>query len=123
MISGVVTANGEAVVRLEVLGPDGDQEIEAVMDTGFNGSLTLPSHMVAALELPLVGDRQATLADGSQVLMKMHLARILWHEGREHEVLALRAEGGPLVGMELMHGNRVILDVVEDGHVTIDALP
>ncbi|MGH3085729.1 MAG: clan AA aspartic protease [Rubrobacteraceae bacterium] len=124
MISGAVTADGEAVIRLEILGPDGERRgIEAVLDTGFNGSLTLPAHMTAALELPLVGERQATLADGSQVVLEMHLAGILWHEGREHEVLALRADGGPLIGMELLYGNRVVLNVVENGEVVIDALP
>lgn len=107
MISGAVTANGEAIIRLEILGPDGGRrEIEAILDTGFNGSLTLPTDIVSALSLPLVGDRRATLADGGEVLMDMHLARVLWHEGREYEVLVLRAEGGPLVGMELMYGNR-----------------
>lgn len=124
MISGVVTENGEAILRLEVLGPDGGRrEVEAVLDTGFNRSITLPGHLVNELRLPKAGSQNAILADGSEVLMDMHLARILWHEGREREVLALRADGGPLLGMELLHGNRVILDVVENGEVAIDILP
>lgn len=123
MISGVVTANGEAIIRLELLGPDGGRrEIEAVMDTGFNGFLTLPNDVISALGLPLAGDRRATLADESEVSMDMHLAHIIWHEGREYDILVLRAEGGPLLGMELLHGNRVVLDVIEDGDVSINAL-
>ncbi len=123
MISGVVTANGEAIIRLEILGSNGGrEEIEAILDTGFNRSLTLPGRLVDELHLPEVGSQTATLADGSEVLMDVHLARILWHEGREHEVLVLRADGGPLLGMELLYGNRVILDVIEDGEVSINVL-
>jgi predicted aspartyl protease len=87
------------------------------------GSLTLPAHMIAVLELPLVGQRRATLADGSQIVLDMYLARMLWHEGREREVLILQAEGGPLVGMELLHSNRVVINVVDEGEVIIDAMP
>ena len=43
MITGVVTANYEATIPLVVHGAHGQQEtIEAVIDTGFTGSLTLP---------------------------------------------------------------------------------
>jgi predicted aspartyl protease len=94
-----------------------------VIDTVSNGSLTLPAHMIAVLELPLVGQRRATLADGSQIVLDMYLSRMLWHEGREREVLILQAEGGPLVGMELLHSNRVVINVVDEGEVIIDAMP
>lgn len=40
MITGVVTADREAVMRLSVRGPTAQEhEIEAVIDTGFDGSL------------------------------------------------------------------------------------
>ena len=42
MIAGVVTADHEAIIRLAVRGPTGlEQEIEAVVDTGFDGWLKL----------------------------------------------------------------------------------
>lgn len=124
MISGTVTPALEAVIPLAVIGSDEEsQEVEAVIDTGFTGFLTLPNREIAALGLPLVGNQSVTLADGSQVLLGMHLVRILWHEGREHEVLVLQAEGGPLVGMELPYGNRVVMNVVDEGEVIIDAMP
>jgi predicted aspartyl protease len=38
MITGVVTADREAVIRLTVRGPVGQEhEVEAVIDTGFDG--------------------------------------------------------------------------------------
>jgi hypothetical protein len=38
-------------------------------------------------------------------------------------VLVLQADGGPLVGMSLLYGSRMTLDIVDDGDVIIDALP
>ena len=43
MIEGNVNVHLEAVVTLPLLGPEGQaREIDAVVDTGFNGYLILP---------------------------------------------------------------------------------
>jgi hypothetical protein len=42
MITGAVTADREAVIRMVVRGPAGqEQEVEAVVDTGFDGRFAL----------------------------------------------------------------------------------
>lgn len=52
MITGVVSTDLEATIRLRVQGPCGQQrEIEVVIDTGFNGSLTLPTLLSIAFLL------------------------------------------------------------------------
>ena len=49
MITGVVTSFHQATIRLIVRGPTGQaQEIEAVIDTGFDDALTLPPTDIAA---------------------------------------------------------------------------
>lgn len=51
MLTGVVTARHEAMIRLSVHHANGqEQEIEAILDTGFSGSLTLPPEIIATLE-------------------------------------------------------------------------
>jgi predicted aspartyl protease len=53
MITGLVTSFYQATIRLIVRGPTGQaQEVEAVIDTGFDGALSLPSADIAALGLP-----------------------------------------------------------------------
>jgi predicted aspartyl protease len=53
MITEVVTSFYQATIRLIVRGPTGHaQEIEAVIDTGFDGALSLPPADIAALGLP-----------------------------------------------------------------------
>lgn len=69
MMTGTVNALREAVLRLVVLGPGGrEREVEAVIDTGYNGSLTLPPYLVAELGLPFRVRSSATLGDGSTSL-------------------------------------------------------
>ena len=122
MITGQVTANREAVIELEIVSSNQKTErVEAVIDTGFNGYLTLPSDLVNRLNLQLAGNRRATLGDGNTVVLDVYLAKAIWH-GQERELLVLQAEGGPLVGMSLLYGNRVILTIVNGGDVTIDPI-
>ena len=48
MIEGAVNAHYEAVVRLPLLDSSGQtRDIDAVIDTGYNGFLTLPPALVA----------------------------------------------------------------------------
>ena len=123
MMTGRVTANREAVIELEVVGSEQRREkVEVVIDTGFNGYLTLPSDAVSRLKLQLAGNRRATLGDGNTVVLDVYLAKMIWHSN-EREVLVLQTEGGPLIGMSLLYGNRVTLTIVNGGDVTIDPLP
>ena len=55
MTIGRVTAQKEAVIDLQVCGPTGQTlQIEVVIDTGFNGYLTLSTDMVDTLNLQFV---------------------------------------------------------------------
>ncbi len=122
MMTGQVTANREAVIELEVVSSEQRKEkVEAVIDTGFNGYLTLPSDVVSRLKLQLAGNRRTTLGDGNTVVLDVYLAKVVGHS-HEREVLVLQTEGGPLIGMSLLYGNRVMLTIVNGGNVTIDPL-
>ena len=121
MIQGIVTPEREAVIRLMVRGPQGqEQELEAVLDTGFNDWLTLPPELVAALGLPFAAPARATLADGSEVEMNYHRAAVIW-DGALRSGLVLACEGGSLVGMSLLYGHEMYVNIVDGGLVTIKA--
>ena len=121
MIQGVVNAAYEAVIPLTVQGPGGQtQNIEAVVDTGFTGFLTLPSGMVAELGLPFVNTGQATLADGSQVAFDVYGAAVLW-DGQRRYVEAAAADATPLVGMRLLDRHDLNIEVENGGRIVIQA--
>jgi clan AA aspartic protease len=123
MIIGEVTPDRQAMIRLLLRGPRGDEvEVEAVLDTGFTDFLTLPPTLIAKLQLPFRETSEFTLADGSIVQLDVFRATVLW-AGQTRGVLVTAADGGPLVGMSLIYGNRLILDAVDGGQVTIGDLP
>jgi clan AA aspartic protease len=109
MITGSVNENREATIRLLVRGAQGqEQEIEAIIDTGFTGFLSLPSPLIASLGLTWRGYAQAILADGSLRQFDVYAATVIW-DGRARSVETDAADTDPLVGMALwwsrMHQN------------------
>ena len=119
MIEGVVNANLEAVVTLPLQDPSGrTREFEAVVDTGFNGYLTLPTLLMEDLELPVVGDGEAVLADGSEAVFDVYGVTVLW-DGQPIYVETGAVGVDPLVGMALLDGHNLNIDVENGGRVLI----
>jgi predicted aspartyl protease len=95
--------------------------VEFVLDTGFTAAVTLPPAACVRLGLILGRIQPARLADGSQVILDVYEATLLWDSvPREVEVLA--KEGAPLIGMTLLDDSDVRLRVTEGGLVTIEPL-
>ncbi len=121
MIEGVVNADHEAVVTIPLRGSAGqEQEIEAAVDTGFNGYLTLPSAFVAELGLTLLGNVQAELANGSWDDFDVYGVSVLW-DGQPRYVPADEADATPLVGMALLDSHTLYVEVEDGGRVVIQA--
>jgi hypothetical protein len=67
MIYGVVNLRREATLPLVVGNSTGQREvIDTVIDTGFDGFLSLPSEVIVRLGLPWTISNPATLGDGSE---------------------------------------------------------
>ena len=119
---GVVNAAGEALLSLTVLGVEGfSVELEALLDTGFNDSLALPPDVIAALGLLYEETVTVQFADGSEAEAPTYRASIDWL-GERREVVIIAMDGGALIGIRLLFGTKVTVDVVEGGAVTIEAL-
>lgn len=61
------------------------------------------------------------LANETEVDFDLHEAWIDW-DGELRRVLAVKAEGVPLIGMAMLRGYRLTVDGVDGGPVTIDQL-
>ncbi|CAN5545425.1 MAG: clan AA aspartic protease [Actinomycetota bacterium] len=123
MMIGAVNARREAILHVEILGfDDGRIEVAAVLDTGLTGYLTLPKTEIEALGLTSQGIREAILADGRRATLEIFRTRILW-DGEERGVQILASGGDPLIGMSLLHGHEINIEVKVDGAVRISPLP
>ena len=121
MIEGVVNASREAVIPLTVLGRAGRaMDIEAIVDTGFTGFLTLPSASVAELRLPFEGVGETTLGDGTLIMFPTYAAEVLL-DGRPAHCIVDAAETTPLAGMALLDDHDLHIEVAIGGRVVVEA--
>ncbi|MEH2277197.1 MAG: clan AA aspartic protease [Nostoc sp.] len=97
-----------------------DVEIKCVIDTGFEGFLTLPSSVIAALGLPYLININANLANNSSVETDVYLATVVWN-GVERNIAAL-AMGRPLIGTALLEDYHLSIDFSEGGTVLVDEI-
>ena len=123
MIRGVVNARHEAVVRLRVRGPGGiESDMDMIVDSGFTASLTLPVSTVTALGLVRQSGGTAVLADGSIRQFDICAAEVAW--GSTWRAVLVSAVGKePLLGMRLLAGHKLVIEVVPGGLVEILPLP
>ncbi|WP_221643415.1 MULTISPECIES: clan AA aspartic protease [unclassified Nostoc] len=94
-------------------------EIECVIDTGFEGFLTLPSTVVTELDLPYVAPIKANLADNSRIIINVHQATILWNLA-ERIIPVLAMGRRPLIGTALLEDYHLSIDFCEGGTVLLD---
>jgi clan AA aspartic protease len=122
MIQGRVNTHREALVSLLIRGAQGQEHaVEAVIDTGYNGFLTLPPHLIEQLGFPFLRSSRAILGDGSIIEFDIHEATIVWND-RLRRIPVDVADVSPLLGMGLLYGHALNVDVIEDGNVLIGPL-
>jgi clan AA aspartic protease len=122
MIRGTVNARLEAVLRLRVTGPTGiDMEVDAVVDTGFTGSLVLPTTAIGALGLTRRSGGSATLADGTVRHFDTYGAEVEW-DGTKRGAVVSAVGTEALIGMMLLDGHELRVEVEVGGMVEVRPL-
>ncbi len=97
----------------------GPGDIEAVVDTGYSGFLTLPTVLVVELGLPFAYTGQAFLANDDEVSFDVHDVTVLW-DGQPRHIKADATGSTPLVGMALLDSHSLYVEVEDRGRVAIE---
>jgi clan AA aspartic protease len=119
MITGIVNADFEPTISLSICGSNGKAYTqEAIVDTGFNGWLSLPSDLIAELNLEWKRRGRAVLGDGTECVFDVYEAVVVW-DGNMLTIPIDEADSEPLVGMSLMEGYQLTVQVFEDGRVEL----
>jgi clan AA aspartic protease len=123
MIRGAVNARYEAVLQLRFRGPSGNEfDLDVVIDTAFTGFLTLPPAIVAALNLSNPSEIETVLGDGTVRRLNAYDVQVEW-DGTWRTVTVTEIDTNPLLGMKLLAGYDVFIEVVPGGVVDITKLP
>jgi clan AA aspartic protease len=100
--------------------PAGPQVVEFVVDTGFEGELALPPRFTRQLGRPS-GQRLVELADGSHAPCSLYELEMKW-EDQWHPTTVLELAGNPLLGVELLYGYHLQVEMEDGGEVVIEPL-
>ena len=122
MTRETVRESQQARVTLEIIdAEDSPRLVEMFLDTGFNGCLTLPTATIRQLGLSHVGHRTLEM-DGEALLdAEAYLAAVSL-QGHLTDVLVLRSDGAPLVGMSLLARSRIALHTIAEGTTSTQGL-
>ena len=119
MITGTVNTDFEAIITLSICNSDGKiHKQDAIIDTDFNGWLSLRPDLINQLNLRWKRRGRAILGDGSECIFNVYEAVIIW-DGSYLTIPIDEADSDPLVGMLLMEGYQLKVEVFEGGNVEI----
>lgn len=111
-MNGRVDGQLRALVRVPLAASPGGSrtDVEAWIDTAFNGGLTLPRSAAAGLGLSPGVSADAVLADGSPVVLDSFVCYLDWFGGT-YRTQAVATDGAhPLLGTQLLAGRRLVID-------------
>lgn len=119
MITGFVNVEFEPIIPLSIRRADGKVFTQAaIVDTGFNGWLSLPPGLITELNLRWKRRGRAILGDGSECVFNVYQAVVVW-DGTLLTIPVDEADAEPLVGISLMEGYELKVQVFEGGHVEL----
>jgi len=120
---GLVTPDYQAIIRITIYGHDSEirLELEALIDTGFNGFLSLHPAIISQLTLPQTDIRAVELADGSLIETKIYRANVSWPDPN-HVVEVMEITGDNVIGMLLLRDHELHIEVRDGGIVEINPL-
>ncbi len=106
---------------LTLPGHDGPVNIEFIVDTAFDGDLSVPPHVLARLDVGYQTDRLFQMADGRQVYQPAFEINLLWDgEIRLTEVVSIK--NASLLGIQLMDGKLLQAEMTDGGEVSLEDL-
>ncbi len=119
MANASLDKNSRPTTTITVVGPKGEKSLTAIIDTGFDGFLSLPSDVLHNLGLPgsLTVTGTAVLADNRSIPVRLCLTTVRLDREEQVGMCIIAPPGGEaFIGMSflLAFHKKLILDVTND---------
>lgn len=108
MLKGIVNDRDEPVVRLHLVSSNERSHLHPVIiDTGFNGNLSVPERLAQRYGWPWIGNESYEIATGDVVEQKVFLGEIRWF-GSPQQVYAVVSHADDiLMGTRLLRQHQL----------------
>ena len=113
--------DGHPRITLELPTQTGVLSVEFIVDTGYEGDITMPPDLARQVDAMEMGSRRQSLADGTIHRIPLYQTALEW-EGEQRTVEMLVLGGQPLIGTDLLGDMLLQVEVTEGGEVTIEHL-
>ena len=124
MITGQFQPDLRCLVEVEIMDASGAfRPVHAKLDTGFDGDIALPNSDFQTLDTSSTGTKSVSLADGTVRSVTSCIAKVRLGE-IEHDatILNFGDSNQPLIGMEILLGYSIHIDVLPFGDIRIEPI-
>jgi clan AA aspartic protease len=118
MVQGWLREDGQAVVELEVVRQDGSKRaVPAIIDTGFNGQVSLARRVIDELNPPLTYEVtvEVELASGTVIEEDVYSGTIRFDGQEQTAEIIVTDSGDTLIGTGLLTGKVLLINFVTRG--------
>lgn len=110
-IKGIINDKLAPIIRIDIEGSK--EQIETILDTGFNGELMLPKKTIEKLNLEWCGKEDYWVASGETITTDVYKGHLNWFgKTGTVEVMSTSADLG-LLGMQLLSSCMISINVPE----------
>lgn len=104
MLKGHITFEDDAIVKIVLILKDTHIQKDAVVDTGFNGYISIPKDVMSQSNWYEFGQESYELATGEIVQEPVFIREVIF-DRKKRTVLALQTKGSDiLIGTKLLSG-------------------
>ena len=110
MASGRVNANDEPLISIEIYLKLKLQKFTAIIDTGFNGSLSVPESLIENAGWKELGVEEYELASGERMTARVFSGRVRF-DGEQKDIPVLSTKSGDiLIGTKLLRNKKLVVN-------------
>ena len=110
MLNGRVNRHGEPVVSIQLILRNRPANLTAVIDTGFNGYLSVPRRLLVRSKWLAIGTEKFEIATGALVEQESYLGEAIF-DGQRGPVYSVATEAKDiLIGTKLLRGKTLVVN-------------